>query len=81
MKKILNVWKQSGVKFSKQFSKFYREKSIENQSTGTGIKLFMNDKSGKFNKNMKNCSMENIERIWSSNEVFFVVDWQIFNSF
>jgi hypothetical protein len=81
MKKILNIWKRSAIKFPREFSRFLREESNGNQSPGTGIKSFVDDEFNKFSGKMKNCSLENIERIWNRKEVFFVVDWQMLDSF
>jgi hypothetical protein len=80
MQKSLNIWKRFAIKSSKGFSGFLREESMVSQSPGTGIKSFVNDGLGKFNENMINCSLENIERIWDKREIFFVVDWQMFDS-
>jgi hypothetical protein len=81
MKNILKNWKRSATNFSKEYSRFLHEVSNVNQSPGTGIKSFVNDGFGIFGEKMRNCSLGNIERIWNREEVFFVVDWQLYDSF
>jgi len=81
MRNSLNNWKRSATKFSKEYSRFLGEESNVNQSPGTGINSLVNDGFGIFGEKMRNSSLENIERIWNRKEVFFVVDWQLYDSF
>jgi len=80
MKKILSIGKRSAFKFQKEFPGASHEDNMGNQSQVTGIKSFMNSGFSKFNEDIKNFSIENIDRIWNRKEIFFVVDWQITDS-
>jgi uncharacterized protein YqfB (UPF0267 family) len=81
MKKIPYILKRSAIIFSKEYSRFFHEDITVNQSPVTGIKSIVNDGLSNFNGNNKNFSLENIERIWNRKEIFFVVDWQMSDSF
>jgi hypothetical protein len=81
MKRLLNIWKRSATEFSEEYPSLLQDESSVNQSPAAGIKSFVNDGFGKFSDYRKNSSLENIERIWNKSEIFFVVDWQMSDSF